>query len=146
MATSLFRLKSLINSVSTINRLPPEVFAKVLTHRCPGRDLISATHVCRYWRTTLLSFASLWAEIRCSGHEQTFFFLQRAKAAPLHIYLRSRFSHAAFRTFVAPRVDRIELLVAHPMVTMDTTALCRDPPIPAPILKTLVIAPRSALW
>ena len=146
MAAALFRLKSLINTVSTINRLPPEVFAKVLAHRWPGRDLISATHVCRHWRTTLLSFASLWAEIRCSGEEQTFFFLRRAQAAPLHIYLRSRFSHPALRAFVAPRVDRMELLVAHPMITMDTTALCRDLSSPAPKLKTLVIAPRSASW
>ena len=146
MATALFRLRSLINSVSTINRLPAEVFAKVLAHRWPGRDLISATHVCRHWRTTLLSFASLWAEIRCSGEEQTSFFLQRAGAVPLHIYLRSRFSHAALRAFVAPRVNRMELLVAHPMVTTDTTALCRDLSGPAPNLKTLVIAPRSASW
>ena len=146
MTTALFRLRSLINTVSTINRLPPEVFAKVLAHRWPGRDLISATHVCRHWRTTLLSFASLWAEIHCSGEEQMFFFLRRAKAAPLHVYLRSRFSHPALKTFVAPRVDRMELLVARPMITMDMTALCRDLSSPAPKLKTLVIAPRNASW
>ncbi|KAF9651511.1 hypothetical protein BDM02DRAFT_3110625, partial [Thelephora ganbajun] len=146
MAAASFRLKSLINSFSPISRLPPEVFATVLTHRWPGRDLISATHVCRHWRTTLLSFASLWAEIHCTGEEQTFFFLERAKAAPLHIYLRSRFSHTALRVFIAPNIDRIELLIANPMVTMDTTALCRDLSSPAPNLKTLVIAPRSASW
>ena len=146
MAAASFHLKSLINSFSHINRLPPEVFAAVLTHRWPGRDLISATHVCRHWRTALLSFASLWAEIHCAGEEQTFFFLERAKAAPLHIYLRPRFSHAALRTFIAPQADRIELLIAHPMITIDTTALCRDLSSPAPKLKTLVIAPRSASW
>jgi hypothetical protein len=146
MTAASFRLKSLINSFSQINRLPPEVFATVLTHRWPGRDLISATHVCRHWRTTLLSFASLWAEIHCAGEEQTFFFLERAKAAPLHIYLRLRFSHAAIKTFIAPHADRIELLIAHPMITIDTTALCRDLSNPAPKLKTLVIAPRSASW
>jgi hypothetical protein len=146
MAAALFRLKSLINSFSPINRLPPEVFATILTHRWPGRDLISATHVCRHWRTTLLSFASLWAEINCAGEAQTFFFLERAKAAPLHIYLRPRFSHASLRAFIAPRVDRMELLIAHPMITVDTTALCRDLSSPAPNLKVLVIAPRSASW
>ena len=146
MAAASFRLKSLINSFSQINRLPPEVFATVLAHRWPGRDLISATHVCRHWRTTLFSFASLWAEIHCAGEAQTFFFLERAKAAPLRIYLRPRFSHTALRTFIAPNVDRIELLIAHPMITIDTTALCRDLSSPAPKLKTLVIAPRSASW
>lgn len=146
MATTFFYLKSLINTVSTINRLPPEVFATVLAHRWPGKDLISATHVCRHWRTTLLSLASLWAEIRCASEEQTPFFLERAKTAPLHIYLRSRFSHTALRNFVAPHVDRIELLVAHPMTTVDTTALCRDLQTPAPKLKTLDFAPRSASW
>lgn len=146
MATASFRLKSLINSFSHINRLPPEVLATVLAHRWPGRDLISATHVCRYWRTALLSFASLWAEIHCAGEEQTFFFLERAKAAPLHVYLRPRFSHAALRTFIATQVDRIELLVASPMISIDTAALCRDLSSPAPKLKTLVIAPRSTSW
>lgn len=146
MAVMSFRLKSLINSFSPVNRLPPEVLATVLTHRWPGRDLISATHVCRHWRRTLFSFASLWAEIHCAGEEQTFFFLERAKGAPLHVYLRPRFSHIALRTFIAPHVDRIESLIADPMVTIDTAALCRDLSSPAPKLKTLVIAPRSASW
>jgi hypothetical protein len=146
LSTTSFRLKSLINSFSPINRLPPELFATVLAHRRPGRDLISSTHVCRHWRTTLLSFASLWAEIHCAGEEQTFFFLERAKAAPLHICLRQRFSHAALKTFIAPQIGRIELLIAHPMITLDTTALCRDLSNPAPKLRTLVIAPRSASW
>lgn len=146
LATASFRLRSLINSFRPINRLPPEVFAAVLAHRRPGRDLISSTHVCRHWRTTLLSFASLWAEIHCAGEEQTLFFLERAKAAPLHIYLRQRFSHVALKTFVAPQVDRIELLIAHPMIALDTAALCRDLSNSAPRLKTLVIAPRSASW
>jgi hypothetical protein len=146
MAAVLFRLKSLINSFSPINRLPPEVFATVLGHRWPGKDLISATHVCRRWRTTLLSFASLWAEINCAGDEQTRCFLERARAAALHVYLRSRFSHTALRNIIAPNISRMELLVAQPMTTVDTTALCRDLSIPAPRLKALVIAPRSASW
>ena len=146
MEAASFRLKSLINSLSSINQLPPEVFATVLAHRWPGRDLISATHVCRYWRTTLFSFPSLWAEILCAGGEQMFFFLERAKAAPLHIYLRPRFSHPALRTFISPRIDRMESLVAYPMIAIDTAAFCRDLSNPAPKLKTLIIAPRSASW
>lgn len=144
MAAASFRLKSLINSFSPVNRLPPEVFASILAHRWPGRDLISATHVCRQWRATLLSFPSLWAEVHCAGEEQTFFFLERAKVAPLRVYLRPRFSRVALKTFVAPQAHRIELLIAHPMVTLDTTALCRDLSNPAPKLKTMIIAPSSA--
>ena len=148
MADVLFRLKSLVNSLSAVNQLPPEVFATVLAHRWPGRDLISATHVCRHWRETLLSFPSLWAEIPCgpAGEEQTFFFLMRTRAVPLHIYVRPHFSHAALSTFIAPHIDRVESWVAHPMVATDTTALCRDLSSPAPRLKTLVIAPHSASW
>jgi len=144
MAAASLRLRSLINSFSPINRLPPEVFATVLTHRWPGRNLISATHVCRHWRATLLSFASLWAEIHCAGEEQAFFFLERAKAVPLHIYLRPHFSRTTLRTFIASHADRIEMLIAHSMIAIDTTALCRDLSNPAPKLKTLVIAPHSA--
>lgn len=146
LSTASFRLKFLINTFNPINRLPPEVFASVLAHRWPGRDLISSTHVCRHWRTTLLSFASLWAEIHCADEEQMFFFLERAKAAPLHICLRQRFSHAALKAFIVPQVGRVELLVAHPMIALDTAALCRHFSNPAPKLKSLVIAPRSASW
>ncbi|KAF9792126.1 hypothetical protein BJ322DRAFT_15011 [Thelephora terrestris] len=144
IAAASFRLKSLINSFSPVNRLPPEVFTTILAHRWPGRDLISSTHVCRHWRTALLSSASLWAELRCAGEEQTFCFLQRAKTAPLHVYLRPRFSHAALRTFIAPQAGRIESLIAYPMIALDTTALCRDLSNPAPKLRTLDIAPHSA--
>ena len=146
LSTASLRLRSLINSFSPINRLPPEVFAVILAHRWPGRDLISSTHVCRHWRTTLLSFPSLWAEIDCAGGEQTALFLDRARAAPLHIYLRQRFSHAALNALIAPQIDRIELLIAHPVVPRDTTAVCRYLSRSAPKLKTLVIAPRSASW
>lgn len=94
MADVVFRLKSLVNSLSPVNQLPPEVFATVLAHRWPGRDLISATHVCRYWRETLLSFPSLWAEVPCgpASEEQTFSFLVWARAVPLHIYSCGRIS------------------------------------------------------
>lgn len=146
LSTASFRLKFLINSFRPINRLPPEVLATVLAHRWPGKDLISSTHVCRHWRTTLLSFSSLWAEIHCVGEEQTLLFLERAKTAPLHIRLQQRFSHTALKTFIVPQIDRIELLIAHPLIALDTTTLCRDLSNPAPKLKTLVIAPRSASW
>lgn len=146
MVAASFHLKSLINSFSLINQLPPEVFAKVLAHRWPGKDLISTTHVCRHWRTTLLSLPSLWAEIHCAGGEQTSLFLKRVKASPLHIYFRSRFSHAILKVLIAPRFDRVESLVAHPMITKDTTALCRDLSSSAQKLKRLVITPRSASW
>ena len=65
---------------------------------------------------------------------------------PAYLLVRPHFSHAALSTFIAPHIDRVESLVAHPMVAIDTTALCRDLSNPAPRLKTLVIAPHSASW
>jgi len=69
-----------------INRLPPEIFALVVTF-FKGRQLIKMTAVCKYWRTTLLSFPLLWNKIRCSGIEQFEEYLERSKFAPLEVQL-----------------------------------------------------------
>lgn len=68
-----------------VNRLPPEVLAKVLSFRCDDRDLISATHVCGRWRSTVLSSPPLWTEIAFECPDRTLAYLERSKAAPLHV-------------------------------------------------------------
>jgi hypothetical protein len=46
-----------------VNKLPPEVLSRVLEHRDRELDLVAATHVCQYWRSTLTSSPSLWTRL-----------------------------------------------------------------------------------
>ncbi|KAF9650532.1 hypothetical protein BDM02DRAFT_3092970, partial [Thelephora ganbajun] len=49
-----------------INRLPPEILAKILECRELDQDITVATHVCRYWRSALISAPRLWTRIYLS--------------------------------------------------------------------------------
>jgi len=79
-------VRSARNCMVTANRLPSEVLAKVLSFRHDDRDLISATHVCERWRSTLLSIPLLWTELVAFGDpDRTSTYLERSKGAPLYV-------------------------------------------------------------
>jgi len=78
-------VRSARNRAVVVNRLPPEVLAKVLSFRRDDRDLISATHVCERWRSTLLSIPLLWTEVVFGDPDRTATYLERSKGAPLHV-------------------------------------------------------------
>jgi hypothetical protein len=75
-----------------VNGLPPEVLCRVFQHRNCGQDLVVATHVCRYWRSTLISDPSLWTSIllnSTSDANRTQTYLERSKSATLDIKIIS---------------------------------------------------------
>ncbi|EJD50817.1 hypothetical protein AURDEDRAFT_182180 [Auricularia subglabra TFB-10046 SS5] len=69
-----------------INSLPPELLGGVFQW-LPFGDLITATHVCKHWRSVALGDGSLWSVIRTNSlvHLQTM--LQRSQAALLSVEL-----------------------------------------------------------
>ena len=71
--------------MAMVNCLPPEVLVKVLSFRRDNRDLISATHVCERWRSTLLSTPLLWTEVDFKDPDRAITYLGRSKDAPLHV-------------------------------------------------------------
>ena len=85
VARILAIVRSAVNYTVMVNRLPPEVLAKVLSFRHDDRDLISATHVCEQWRSTLLSTPLLWTEVVFGDPDRTFTYLERSKGTPLHV-------------------------------------------------------------
>ena len=80
--------KTIRNACIPVNKLPPEILSKILECRTSERDLVISTHVCRYWRSTLVSTPSLWTCFRFkSSHDvdRTLTYLERSRSAPVDV-------------------------------------------------------------
>jgi hypothetical protein len=81
-------IRTIKNTHAPINKLPPEVLSRVFQHRDCGQDLVAATHVCRYWRSTLISDPSLWTSLKFRSTRdvnRTLTYLERSKPATIDI-------------------------------------------------------------
>ena len=104
-STVLRKLKSIKNSLTPINRIPPETLSHTATFLVRERDLIDATAVCRHWRTILLSFPRLWRNAGGSFSELEAY-LERSKSVPIEVDLSS--PHLA--PFIIPHTFRLVAL------------------------------------
>ena len=84
---------SLRNTLQPVNRLPPEILSRIARHvlvrrNRDARPIFPLTHVCRYWRESIVSAPENWTLISDSCSEDLVALsLERAKAAPLVISL-----------------------------------------------------------
>ena len=102
--TATSRISSSINESRPVHRLPPEVLAAIFTcyqrlestKRYKWFTWVRLMSVSHRWRSTILSFPSLWSVIRLGGEissEGIRALLERSRGHPLHvIVLRSGFS------------------------------------------------------
>ena len=67
LKTTTQRVANLLNGGTPTHRLPPELLSRIVDlavernfYQYP-RDVISFTHVCRYWRTVVLSYPKIWS-------------------------------------------------------------------------------------
>ena len=91
-----------------VNQLPPEVLSKILEHRDCEEDLVAATHVCRYWRSTLTSNPSLWTHFRFMSPrdvDRSITCLERSKSVPIDIEMDIIPSLEVLQHF-APHISR----------------------------------------
>ncbi|KAF9650100.1 hypothetical protein BDM02DRAFT_3112714 [Thelephora ganbajun] len=74
----LQHIRVLRNHARPIGRLPPELLSMIfeLVATPPEydstptlRDVISLTHVCRYWRAILLNHNGVWSDIHLKGQD-----------------------------------------------------------------------------
>ena len=69
LRTATGRVANLLNEATPTNRLPPELLARILNFAVNhgseehAKQIIPLTHVCRYWRTLLLSYPRMWSTI-----------------------------------------------------------------------------------
>lgn len=80
-------LRRMVNSHSPIaHRLPPEILGAVASNfKEDHRSLNTATHLCQYWRSTLLSFPRLWTHIGFGDEKRALAFVERSKSLPASI-------------------------------------------------------------
>lgn len=83
-------MKALVNELCPINYLPPEVISVIPTYWPENSqgDLIRATHVCRYWRTTLLASPSLWNVVKSGNEARMRACTYRSQSYPLFMDIR----------------------------------------------------------
>ncbi|KZV88949.1 hypothetical protein EXIGLDRAFT_838868 [Exidia glandulosa HHB12029] len=70
-----------------ISTLPLELLSASFEH-LPLKDLVTATHVCRCWRSAALSHAKLWSHINTSNRDQLVAMLARSRNALLSVTLQ----------------------------------------------------------
>jgi len=78
-------VQGLRNLSSPIRRLPGEVLEQILVMRGLERDLLSASHVCRHWRDTLMTSPRLWTKFQCVDVSQTLQYLVRSEPVPINV-------------------------------------------------------------
>ena len=74
-----------------VNRLPPEIISRVAQHASRAgidtRWIVPLTHVCRYWRESIISTPEVWTSISSYQKGLAILSLERSKAAPLQLFL-----------------------------------------------------------
>ena len=83
-------MKALVNELSPINCLPPEVISAIPTYWTADSqgDLIRATHVCRYWRTALIASSILWNVVESGNEALMRACIHRSQSYPLFIDIK----------------------------------------------------------
>ena len=89
---------SLRNTLQPVNRLPPEILSHIARHvhaldwiNRGARPIVTLTHVCRYWRESIVSTPENWTLISDTCSEDLVALsLERNKAALLDISLHGR--------------------------------------------------------
>jgi len=78
-------VQGLRNLSSPIGHLPGEMLEQILAVRGLEQDLITASHVCRHWRDTLMSSPRLWTKFQCIDVARTLQYLARSEPVPINV-------------------------------------------------------------
>jgi len=125
---------SAMNLARPVNRLPPEILAKVFEFRKSDKDLISATHVCVRWRATLLSTAYLWTKIDFENVVRASVFLERSKSSLIDVsLLKTRSSIGPEGVFLGAipwvtRMKTLDVYAEEEQIKTIAKRLCRGTP------------------
>ena len=110
-------MSSLRNMLQPVNRLPPEILSHIAQQIPNSADqdstsIIPLTHVCRYWRSSIISAPGNWTRISGSSEPLAELSLERSKAAPLQIslYMDEVGERSGFSDLLAPYIQNIVTL------------------------------------
>ena len=82
-------IRSLKNTFAPINRIPPEVLTLIPDWNIYNGEqcAITLSHVCRAWRESFISRASLWSHFYCVDTDKTRVYFKRSKSSPIDMWL-----------------------------------------------------------
>ena len=127
------------NRARPVNKLPPEILSNVLQHRNREWDLVAATHVCRYWRSSLITSPTLWTSLRYRTEDRAHTYLERSGLAMgLDVWINLRYSDDGPGR-IYPQAGRVRSLTIHGTASQVRTAISRAFCRPAPSLQHLEI-------
>ena len=98
------------NPLRPANRLPPEIIALCVDFlpRTNPKPIVSLTHVCRYWRKTIISSPRNWTLIGSGWKRLAPLCLERSGAlAPLTVSVSTLEQDKAFLQLLLPHLSRI---------------------------------------
>jgi hypothetical protein len=99
------KIRTMRNALVPVNRLPVEVLQQIPSWLPYTFQIFSASHVCRYWRASLLSYSELWSSLNCRSVGATRALIERSGVAPLDIVISPGYSPDAF-CYTIPHVRR----------------------------------------
>lgn len=99
---------------------------------------IAVTRVCRYWRESAFSFATLWSTVSMGDLPGALISIERSRSAPLDIYVPSNRPLNGVWDKIRDHIPRMRKLTAK-VYHLDTLNTSLDSPIFAPNLQTLDI-------
>ena len=132
--------RTIKNTFLPVNRLPPEILSTVLENRTSDLDLVAATHVCRHWRSILISTPSFWTRFRFQPTRdvsRALTYFERSKSAPIDIEMNVHSQlDLEFSKHLAPHIARTRSLIigGDPDLVHATSLLLRNT---APFLQHL---------
>ena len=107
-------VRSVKNSFSPINRIPPDVFSSVAEYYDMDDEeeidqaAITLTHVCRSWRDIFTSRSPLWTMLDFTNTDKARTCIQRSQSSPLKLHLGddTKILEGAF-ALVMPHICRL---------------------------------------
>ena len=132
--------------------MPPEILSYIAQYLIEPHDedaisIVTLTHVCRYWRESIISTPDIWTLISGKNEDMTAVCLQRAKAAPLEITLYMPLSSTSPDIF-APYFQNTRNLVVYSISTIEELMnVFPNFPQSMPTLQSLeLIGPQDTDW
>jgi hypothetical protein len=119
-------LHSLQNTLRPINRLPPEIIPYIARRVLEGddvdvRSIVPLTHVCQYWRNSIVSTPGNWSLISSNRRKLAELSLGRVKAVPLtiHLDLDRLKREPRVLSLLVPQLENIQHLLSSGFYTIE---------------------------
>jgi len=140
-----------------VNKLPPEILSHIARYLLNEKDedalrIVPLTHVCRYWRESIISSPEHWTLISSRDDGLATESLERAKAAPLKICLdmeiiQEQSSPGFWHDIIKPYIQNAETLVVISIATSEEfTEMFPNFPKSMPNLRRLKLEMWEDCW